>query len=267
MAVRIAPTISACVRSGRTFHTRSIAPSLSTPVGSPFASFTTTPPGGSGVAAVTPPSFSARLLQTIMWPSWRDRHVGWSPVAGSSRAFVGRAGGVHCFSSHAPSVSHSPGGRVFAYAATIRVKSAPSFVLRRSMACRSKPPMDMCVCASMNPGTTRRHLASMTTVLGPRIGLISSFEPTATIRPPLTARASASGRAGSPVQILAEITTRSAGAWDIGVSSALIRKAASVIMPSTSRRRSSRRAPPAPLPAGPPGPGRESTRRSRGRRG
>ena len=73
-----------------------------------------TPPGGSAVARVIPASFRARLLHTIMWPSCRERHAGWSPVAGSRTAFVGRRGGFHCSWSQAPSVSQMPGGFPFA---------------------------------------------------------------------------------------------------------------------------------------------------------
>ena len=79
----------------------------------PAESRTMTPPAGSGVSLSTPPSFRARLLQTIMWPSCRCRQVGWSPVTRSSSALVGRVGGVHCSWSHAPSVSHPPGGCFF----------------------------------------------------------------------------------------------------------------------------------------------------------
>ncbi len=68
----------------------------------------------------------------------------------------------------------------------------------------------MWVWESMNPGTTRRHLPSRTTVFGPFQAAISLSDPTATMRPPRTARASASGFAGSPVQIFADSRTRSA---------------------------------------------------------
>jgi hypothetical protein len=70
----------------------------------------------------------------------------------------------------------------------------------------------MCVWQSMNPGTTRRHFASITFVDGPCSFAISASEPTATMRPPRTASASASGRAGSPVQIFADFRTSSADA-------------------------------------------------------
>ena len=73
-------------------------------------------------------SFSARLLQTIMCPSVREKHAGRSPVAGSSSARVGRIGFAHTWWSQAPSVIQSPGGRVFANSASRRVKSAGSFV-------------------------------------------------------------------------------------------------------------------------------------------
>ena len=70
----------------------------------------------------------------------------------------------------------------------------------------------MCVWQSMNPGTRRRHFASTTVVDGPASFEISASEPTATIRPPRTASASASGRAGSPVQIFSDLTIISGGA-------------------------------------------------------
>ena len=154
-----------------------------------------------------------------MWPSWRERQVGRSPVAGSSRAFVGSFGTAHCSWSQAPSVSHWPAGRVFAKAASVRVKSAASFVRRRSTARRLKPPIDMCVCESMKPGTTRRHFPSSTTVFGPFQGSTSLFIPKATIRSPRTASASASGLPESPVQIFAESRMRSAGVSGEGAAS------------------------------------------------
>ena len=163
------------------------------------------------MSRVIPASFNAMELQTIMWPSWRERQVGRSPVAGSSISLVGRRGGLHCSWSHAPSVSQAPVGFANAKAASRRVKSAGSFVCRRSIASRLKPPPDMCVCASMNPGTTRRPFASMTCVAAPRQRSISALVPTATIRSPRTASAWAEGRAGSPVQIFAEVRIRSAG--------------------------------------------------------
>ena len=52
----------------------------------------------------------------------------------------------------------------------------------------------------MNPGTSIAPLASMMRVTGDASLRISALEPTALIRSPLTATASAQGRLASPVQ-------------------------------------------------------------------
>ena len=57
------------LKGGTTLLMMGIAASLNRPVGSPRASRTITPPGGSAVAAVTPASRMAAELASAMWPS------------------------------------------------------------------------------------------------------------------------------------------------------------------------------------------------------
>ena len=78
--------VSACarragVRGGTTWLTSPMAASLSRPVGLPAASRTMRPPGGSGVAAVTPASFRATEFATAIWQSNRFTKTG---VAGAT---------------------------------------------------------------------------------------------------------------------------------------------------------------------------------------
>jgi hypothetical protein len=64
-----------------------------------------------------------------------------------------------------------------------------------------------CMCASLMPGITTRPPRSMTRVREVAIARISSFVPTAAMRSPSIAIASAYGRAGSPVKTLPETNT------------------------------------------------------------
>src|SRR5688572_6750892 len=69
-----------------------------------------------------------------------------------------------------------------------------------------------CVCASFSPGTTMRRCASMTRVLEPRYFSSSPGLPTATIRSPRMAIASAFGCFGSSVAMRPLTISVSAGA-------------------------------------------------------
>ena len=75
-----------------------------------------------------------------------------------------------------------------------------------------RPALMMCTCASLNPGTSICPCASMTLALVPIIFRISAQEPTAAIRSPRTAIASAQGRFGFPVQMRAFTTASVTGA-------------------------------------------------------
>ena len=67
-----------------------------------------------------------------------------------------------------------------------------------------------CTCASLKPGSTSCPLASITRVFVPARSLIAFVEPTATIRLPRTATASAIGWLRSIVCTLALMMTKSA---------------------------------------------------------
>ena len=76
---------------------------------------------------------------------------------------------------------------------------------------RPDPPSTKCTCVSIKPGVSICPLALICTVSGPTSRAISSLSPTALIRSPVTATASAQGCAGSPVQTRASVTTSVAG--------------------------------------------------------
>src|SRR5581483_1459304 len=91
-----------------------------------------------------------------------------------------------------------------------RANSACVVTSRRSTWVSCAPPLAKWTWASLKPGMTRLPPASTTCVFGPRHRSISSDDPTSTMRPPMTATASACGRAASPVQTAPCVTTRSA---------------------------------------------------------
>src|SRR5688572_32360167 len=68
-----------------------------------------------------------------------------------------------------------------------------------------------CVCASLMPGMTTRRPASMTRVVSPFILINSSWDPTATMRSPRIAMASAFGCFGSSVAMRPLTISVSAG--------------------------------------------------------
>ena len=172
-----------------------------------------TPPGGSGVARR-----DARELQR---EAVADHHVAvlpaeaGRPVARRRIEQRLRRQAAEASTARGPRRRRSarcPAGCVFANAATCRVKSAGSFVLRRSSAEKVETahrhvrvavdearddapplPVDDDGLRALRASRSRRSC------------------PTATMRPSRTASACASGRAGSPVQIFAETRTRSAG--------------------------------------------------------
>ena len=83
-------------------------------MGSPEASRTTVPPGGSFVSRVIPANLKARLLAIAIWPSSRETKTGWSGVTASISCLVGSAFDGHASWSQLPSRIHVPLGSVFA---------------------------------------------------------------------------------------------------------------------------------------------------------
>src|SRR3546814_500815 len=112
MAARSAVAISLALASGITAYTAFIAASLSTPVGSPSASRTMLPPGGSGVSRVMPASSSASELASAMCPSRRLMNTGLSGVTASISWRVGRSAGVQRSWSQLPLSTQRPLSRV-----------------------------------------------------------------------------------------------------------------------------------------------------------
>ena len=187
-----------------------MAASLSRPVGLPAASRTITPPGGSGVAAVTPASFNATEFATAMCPSNRFTKTGVAGDTASMSWLVGSAGGFHSWSSQSPPSTHSPAG-VFCTRSPISLaNSCGDGAWRKSTLSSCRPPPMKCTCESLNPGRTRAPPASRTLVAGPRHAARSAVVPTAATRPPTMATASASGLEGTPVQTLPLTMRRSA---------------------------------------------------------
>jgi hypothetical protein len=89
--------------------------------------------------------------------------------------------------------------------------SAGVFASRSWTDASPKPPLRKCTCVSMKPGTSIMPRASITRVVGAVSLRTSAPEPTATMRSPAAATASAHGRRESPVQTRA-LTTAMVGA-------------------------------------------------------
>ena len=92
------------------------------------------------------------------------------------------------------------------------MNSAGVFASRSFTLESPRPALMMWTCASLNPGTSICPCASMTFVPLPASFRISALEPTAAIRSPRTAIASAHGRFGFPVQMRAFTTASVTGA-------------------------------------------------------
>src|SRR5690606_17838889 len=116
-----------------------------------------------------------------------------------------------------------PGGSARARSAT-RITNSPG--VRASRSCtqpRRKPPGRKCTWLSMKPGATNAPCASTTRAEVPASFRTSALDPTAASRSPRTARPSAHGRDGSPVQTRALTTASDTGgdtapAWGIVIS-------------------------------------------------
>ncbi len=190
------------------------ASALSTkmPVGSPRASRTMRPPGGSGVARVIPAISRARRFTHSAWPSTRSRYTGFSIVASRSRE-VGNSGVVQSFWSHPRPWSHSPRGRPNWYARTRSTTSATDRVPPRSTSSSFRPRFDRWPCASTSPGVSVQPVASMTRVGDPIQRATPSSSPTNTMRSPRTATADGARVSPFSVSTRARRSTRSAESW------------------------------------------------------
>ncbi len=187
-----------------------MAVSLRMPVGSPVAgSMTISPPGGTGVARVTPASFRAALLARIMWPSRRLTQTGLSGVTASIQSRRGSSTGSNCWWSQSPFRIQRPGPSSRALAAMRAAKSSRLFASRRAMLFRAKPPARKWVWLSMKPGRTSAPPRSTSFVPSPTSLRTSAVVPAAKIFSPRTATASAHGRAASPVQTFPLTSARS----------------------------------------------------------
>jgi hypothetical protein len=107
----------------------------------------------------------------------------------------------------------APGFAVRAAPATWATISSQLRAVVRSSCMRASPRPRKWPWPSMKPGTARRPLRSITSVRGPTKAAISPSLPTAVMRSPVIATASAMGRAASTVTTLPWRSTRSAGGW------------------------------------------------------
>src|SRR6202167_96956 len=187
---------------------RSMAASFSTPVGSPATSRTMVPPGGSGVSRVMPASCNACELGSAMWPSSRLTKTGWPALTASISRGVGRRTGVQSSWSHPPPVIQRPGGSLAANSAMRRRNSSSDFASRNCTPAKLSPPLTKCTCASLKPGSTSLPPTSSTSVPAPIHLRISPLGPTATMRFPRQATASARGWASFTVHIVPISRTR-----------------------------------------------------------
>src|SRR5215831_1699151 len=198
---------------GITLFTSSCAESFNTPVGLPWASRTIWPPAGSAVLAVMPARRKVTELARDSCPSYRFTQTGVSGVTGSISSLVGRFGGDHFCSSQSPPTIHSPLAVVFTRSPILRANSSGEAASFNCTSERWSPPSTKCTCASLNPGNSSLPCASSTFVWGPCHVSTSVELPTATMRSPSTASASAWGRVLSTVQIFALVIMRSAAGF------------------------------------------------------
>ncbi len=188
---------------------RSWARSMSSPVGSPPASRTMTPPAGSVERRVMPARSSAAPLAHVAWPSTRTSATGYPGAARSSEAREGQAcPGQRVWSQPRPAI-HSPGRRPRAARATIAAISSSEWVVARSSSSRARASSMRCPCASTSPGSTVRPPRSMTG--SPAAGFTWSPPPAKATRPSRITRASTTEPAASMVWMrpLASSVTRS----------------------------------------------------------
>ena len=170
------------------------------PVGSPVCgSRTMTPPGGSGVAAVIPACANAGEFTHRLCRSLLSRATGRSGAAASSSVFVGNVVSRQTLRSQPEPRSQWPGGVLAARWATMVATSSAERVALRAMRWRARAYFTKCTWLSAKAGSNVRPPRSMTCVCGPRRGVMSAARPTARMRLPVTATASARGRAASMV--------------------------------------------------------------------
>ena len=173
---------------------RHAASSRRTPVGSPPASRSTTPPG---VSRSPFARASAAELSQSECESRASRAAGTSPVTASRSSRVGSA------PQSAPRQprprSQPPGGTLPSPARTSASASSSEGMSSRRTSLRATAHVGKCTCASLKPGTTQRPPRST------RSGLASARSCTPTppaISSPAIASARATGSAGSRVRIV-----------------------------------------------------------------
>ncbi len=209
-------------RRGTSRSTSRIAVSCSVPDGAPVVSRSITPPAGSGVAGVIPASSSARAVapRRVAVPRLSsDRAVGDERIEELPRSASGRRSRpstsrrrrstrrAECEPRTRRSPPHAP----------------PASSSRRGRTARAAiPPCAKWRWASWKPGRTVRPSSSITSIAGPISSRISRSEPTATIRPPATATASARGWAGSTVMTLPPRSASSTPVISIESTAALL---------------------------------------------
>ena len=149
------------------------AVSRSRPVGSPFASFSTSPPAGFTVARVIPDSSIALPLTKLAWPLACVSTTGLSGETRSRDACVGKpstfgvGADVHFSWCQPRPTIHCPGFAVLTASSTIAtIASHDVTFIRFRLSCASPTPVKW-PCPSMKPGVTSRPCASITCVDGP----------------------------------------------------------------------------------------------------
>ena len=163
---------------------RSSAWSLKIPIGSPvFASRRISPPGGVGVALVTPAARMAAAFARASCPSSRLTNTGFAGVTESIHSWRGSGWPGHRVWSQSPPVIHSPGFKLRAYSRIRRTNSCGVAASRRSTEASWNPPSMKCVCPSVKPGSTRPPPARITRVREPTYRATAPESPTAKISP------------------------------------------------------------------------------------
>jgi hypothetical protein len=202
---------------GITLRTIAMAEPVRMPVSRPAASRWNSPFAGGGVASVMPASFSARLLASASLPSNRLTNTGWFGVTASIRSRCGvnrdpppaatcrdppppASPCPHCsYAPHSPRVIQLPAGMRVAAPAIRCVKSAGSWTSSRFTPSSRAPVLSTWTWASLNPGSVNAPPRSITRARALTASRASAFVPTARMRSPRIARASAHGWAGLSV--------------------------------------------------------------------
>ena len=201
IAALTAVTVSASSGLGMALYARPTAFSRKTPVGSPSASRSITPPGTSAVAAVIPARRSAALFSQMECRSLLSRATGTSGATASSSARCGRTPSVHVLACQPAPRIQADGRSAWAAARARTISataSAEAAAVTSISVARSASSMKW-TWLSVKPGSSSRPVRSITSVRGPRSSARSAAVPTARKRSPRTATASAQGVRASAV--------------------------------------------------------------------